>query len=116
MGYSRGKRWDENKIKSEILKVMTLLNIDRMPSSVEIRKVTNSTSLCNAINKRGGFNHWANIMTLGQSECETRVGLSGELKVKDKLEELGYKVEKMRPYDMFPLTDHCEVVCSLVRK
>ena len=28
----------------------------------------------------------------------------------------GYKVEKMRPYDMFPLTDHCEVVCSLVRK
>ena len=82
---------------------MTLLNIDRMPSSVEIRKVTNSTSLCNAINKRGGFNHWANIMTLGQSECETRVGLSGELKVKDKLEELGYKVEKMsikHPYDL----------------
>ena len=103
MGYSRGKRWDENKIKSEILKVMTLLNIDRIPSSVEIRKVTNSTSLCNAINKRGGFNHWANIMTLGQSECETRVGLSGELKVKDKLEELGYKVEKMsikHPYDL----------------
>ena len=28
----------------------------------------------------------------------------------------GYKVEKMRPYDMFPLTDHCEVVCRLVRK
>lgn len=28
----------------------------------------------------------------------------------------GYKVEKMRPYDMFPLTDHCEVVCSLVRR
>ena len=80
MGYSRGKRWDENKIKSEILKVMTLLNIDRMPSSVEIRKVTNSTSLCNAINKRGGFNHWANIMTLEQSECETRVGLSEEFK------------------------------------
>lgn len=28
----------------------------------------------------------------------------------------GYKVEKLQPVDMFPLTEHCEVVCLLSRK
>ena len=103
MGYSRGKRWSEEDIISEIYKVMKVLEIDRMPSSVEIERVMGNTSLSNIIAKRGGFNKWASKLHLNQSKCETRLGLYGEEMIKKFLENKGYIVEKMsvkHPYDL----------------
>ena len=31
------------------------------------------------------------------------------------LRKLGYKAERIQPFDMFPHTEHCEVICSLRR-
>lgn len=103
MGWSHGKKWSHEDIKSEVYKVMRSLNISRMPTSVECNKVTGNTRLSNAINRRGGFNWLANNMGLSQSKCETRLGRSTELKVKNLLEERGYTVKQMsikHPYDL----------------
>jgi len=45
MGYTHGTRWDNQKIESEIKKVMRCLGIDRMPSRSEIEQVTGNNSL-----------------------------------------------------------------------
>ncbi len=82
---------------------MAALNIDRMPTSVEIKKVTKNSCLINAIRRHGGFLYWSINIGVEQSECTTRTGLEGELKIKKFLERKGYKVEKMsvkHPYDL----------------
>ena len=103
MGYAFGTQWNDNLIKEEILKVMKVLNINRMPTSVEIERVTNNGKLTSAISRRGGYKCWAKKLNLSQSECETRIGLKEELYIKTFLESKGYKVEKMstrHPYDL----------------
>ncbi|MBN1058494.1 hypothetical protein FDB42_12065 [Clostridium botulinum] len=103
MGYTRGIKWTAEKIKTEIKEVMKTLNIDRMPTSVEIKKVTRNTSLINAIRRHGGYLFWAMQMNITQNECTTRTGLDGELLIKEILEYKGYSVEKMsvkHPYDL----------------
>jgi hypothetical protein len=82
---------------------MKALNIERMPSSVEIKKVTKDSRLSNAIRRHGGYLFWAMKMGTSQSECTTRTGLDGELLIKDILENKSYVVEKMsvkHPYDL----------------
>lgn len=103
MGYTTGEKWTHNKIKTEILNVMNCLNIDRMPTSVEIKKVTKNAKLTNAIRRHGGYLYWAMELGVEQSKCTTRIGLNGELFIKNLLENLNYKVEKMsvkHPYDL----------------
>lgn len=103
MGYAFGTKWSDELIKEEILKVMEALNINRMPSSDEIKLVTNNSKLTNAIRRHGGYLQWSARLRLDQSNCETRIGLNAEIKIKEILESKGYKVEKMRtrhPYDL----------------
>jgi len=103
LGYVFGIRWTNEKIKEEILNVMKVLNINRMPSSIEIKRVTGDSKLTNAIRRYGGYLYWATELGLSQSECETRTGFKGEIKIKEMLEHKGYLVEKMsvrHPYDL----------------
>lgn len=103
MGYTTGTQWTIDKIKAEILEVMKALNIERMPTSVEIKRVTKDSRLNNAIRRYGGYLFWSMKMGIQQSECTTRTGLEGELLIKDILEGKGYKVDKMsvkHPYDL----------------
>ena len=103
MGYAFGTKWSDELIKEEILKVMKALNINRMPSSDEIKLVTNNSKLTNAIRRHGGYLQWSARLRLHQSECETRTGLNSEIKIKEIHESKGYKVEKMttrHPYDL----------------
>ncbi|NFI56998.1 hypothetical protein FDA48_11700 [Clostridium botulinum] len=103
MGYVYGTQWTSELIKKEIIKVMNALDINRMPSSVEIKRITGNSKLINAIRRNNGFNYWASKLGLLQSKCETRTGFASEIKVKKILEDKGYKVEKMttkHPYDL----------------
>lgn len=103
MNHKNRKKWSMEDIRKEILEVMAALNIDRMPTSVEIKKVTKNSCLINAIRRHGGFLYWSLDIGVKQSKCTTRIGLEGELKIKELLENKGYKVEKMsvkHPYDL----------------
>lgn len=103
MGYTHGIKWTHDNIKKEIYKVMKTLNINRMPSTEEIKLVTNNSALTNAIRRHGGYLYWANELKLEQSNCNTRVGMDGEYAIKSILEGIGYRVEKMsvkHPYDL----------------
>jgi len=103
MGYSYGIEWNDEKVKEEIFRIMNVLEIDRMPSTVEMQRVTGNTTLANAIARRGGFNKWAKKLQLSLSKCETRIGEYGENLIKDFLQDQDYKVEKMsskHPYDL----------------
>lgn len=103
MGYTHGRKWSHEDIKSEIYKVMRCLEIDRMPSSVECNRVTGNSRLSSIIGHRGGFNWMAKHLGLSQSKCETRLGRNTEVKIKKFLESKGYDVKQMtikHPYDL----------------
>ncbi|RKI45785.1 hypothetical protein D7V67_15595 [Clostridium paraputrificum] len=103
MGYTHGIKWSHKDMVSEVYKVMDSLNIKRMPTKSECDLVTGDYGLSNVIRRRGGFNWLAHHLGLDQKDSETKFGLSGELKIKELLENKGYKVEKMsvkHPYDL----------------
>lgn len=103
MGYAKGRKWCYQDMCNEVYKVMETLDINRMPTASECNLVVGNTSLSNVIAKRGGFLWLADKLGLEQSKCESRLGLKGELMIKEILEQKGYKVEKMKnkhPYDL----------------
>lgn len=103
MGYVYGTRWTCEKIETELKKVQKALDIERMPTNNEMKMVTKNTKLSNAIRRNGGFLVWSIKIGANQSECETRLGFDGEMKIKSILENMGYKVDKMttkHPYDL----------------
>lgn len=98
-----GLKWTEEAIIREIELAVDLLKIERMPTSVELKRVFNDSKLINAIRRNGGFKFFADKLNLNQSNCETRIGLFGELHIKGILENKNYYVEKMsvkHPYDL----------------
>lgn len=103
MGYTTGIKWSYQMIKQELIKIMEALDINRMPTSVEIKLVTKDSKLINAIRRHGGFLYWANQLDIGQAPGTTRLGMIGEEKIKLTLESKGYIVDKMsikHPYDL----------------
>lgn len=103
MGYTIGIKWNYESIKEELIKVMDALDINRMPTSNEIKLVTKNSKLINAVRRYGGYLYWSNQLGLKQASGTTRLGMCGEEKVKALLESKGYKVEKMstkHPYDL----------------
>jgi len=55
--------WTENNIENSIFKAMSILNIQRMPTSKETR-ITNISGLDGAISDSGGYIYWANKLKL----------------------------------------------------
>lgn len=103
MGYVHGTQWTDQLISEEITKIRNTLNIDRMPSSSEIKLVTGKTALINAIRRRGGYNAWANKLKLDTKYSETKFGKRYERILSKYLTRKGYKAERMtvkHPYDL----------------
>lgn len=104
MGYNgKGKKWSDQAIINEIINVTKILNIKYMPSKSEMDLALGNSALSNAINKRGGFKVWANKVNLKMKSSDTKLGDEWEYKIKNVLEEMGYKVDKMstrHPYDL----------------
>ena len=103
MGYSHGEEWTELGIKDEIEKVMSCLNINRMPSNSECKMVTKSSALSSQISIRGGFKYWAERLGLQSKNSDSKTGWEYEEKAKKFLERAGYDVESAtvkHPYDL----------------
>lgn len=54
MGYTHGKKWNDEKIKQHVLKVIESNNLDRMPSQKECITYYGDCSLANAVARRYG--------------------------------------------------------------
>ncbi len=63
MGYTHGNVWNDELIKEKIYKVISILNIDYMPSSSEVRQ-TKISGLDGAITRTGGYIEWAKKLNL----------------------------------------------------
>lgn len=103
MGYTCGIKWTDDLIIEEIEKVKIALDIDRMPSSSEIKLITGRTALINAILRNGGYKTWADKLGLKTKESETKFGKRYEKSLNKYLTRKGYKVEQMtmkHPYDL----------------
>lgn len=103
MGHTHGTKWTSELIESEIKNVMKSLNINRMPSSHEIKIVTHNQGLINKISKTGGFYKWAQDLHLQIKGSETFTGKKYEKALMKNLEIQGWKVERMAvryPYDL----------------
>lgn len=103
MGYTHGTHWDDEKIKSEIYKVMNALNITRMPSKTEIELVTGKTSLVSIIGHKGGLYKYAKKLNLEVKRSETQTGKGFEVIAIDMIVNKGYEVKRMTtkyPFDL----------------
>lgn len=97
------KMWNEDKLQGELRALIDEMGINRMPSASEIKKKTGRDRLINAIDRNGGFRYWSNKLGLNMKSSDTLHGWIYEDMVQEKLESMGYTVERMRtryPYDM----------------
>lgn len=94
----------EDEINNGIKEVCEILNIDRMPTFQEIKATINRGKIITRlIKENGGYRYWADINNLSLKDCETNLGIDYEYYVIEKLNNLGYKTEKMstlHPFDI----------------
>ena len=103
MGYSHGKKWTQDSISKAVHDVMKALEIERMPSHKECTKVLGSSSLSNAIARRGGFYALAKELNLPIKKSETLLGKRMEALACEMLKSRGFNPVQMSvkfPYDI----------------
>lgn len=99
------KKWTDELIESELRKCIKTLQIDRMPTSIEIRALKRE-DLHNAISRSPlKYSGWSKKMNLGLKESETTKALRYELIAKREIESISnhLSVKKMttkHPYDL----------------
>lgn len=96
-------KWNDESIKEGILNVIQKLNLDRMPSRMEILKIHNDMSLHNAIVRSYSYYEWAEKLNLKIKYSETSLGVSYQNICMKQLKEKGYNVEPTTmkaPYDI----------------
>lgn len=111
-GYSR--KYTDEQVKEQILKVISELKLDRFPTRDEMNKFSGNSSLSGVVSKRGGFVKWSKIMNLPMKESETLTGYYGEDLLKEIIQEKGYKIERQTAnclYD-FIVNDYIRVDCK----
>lgn len=102
MGYTF-KKWTDNTIEREILKIANQFDPPKMPSRVEAEAMYGNGGLACAIGKHGGFDYWAKRLGLPQGYSETKIGVQVENDMSAVLKRLGYGVEltsTKHPYDL----------------
>ena len=103
MGYSHGRKWDDNAIADSIHEVIRLTGNNTLPTVKRLNEITGNTSLSNAICKHGGFKYWEKRLGLDKRYSETAFGHEYERKCISELIRLGYHCEHTStryPYDI----------------
>ncbi len=104
MGYAHGIKWTREKVKEYILEVVKFYNLNRMPSRNELNEYYKDCRLTSRISKeKGGYYLLAKELKLPMKKSDTNTGKTYEYKIKELLEKMNYKVDKMAqnyPYDL----------------
>lgn len=104
MGYSHGKKWDEQEIINAIKKVVEQHDMDTMPTHSELDEHYGSTSVSNAISKHGGSRYFAKLLGLQIKTSETKFGEVLEdycaLEIQQRLGLICDKTNSRYPYDI----------------
>ncbi len=107
IGSGENTKWTDERLRSDILKVVNYFSLDRMPTYTECLKYHQSKSLAHAIARNGGYKYWAKRLNLPIKESETSFGQKGEDIACEVLKSKGYCVENLStiaPYDL--IIDH----------
>lgn len=103
------RKWTDNTIEREIMKIANQFDPPKMPSLKESKEMYGGCGLSCAISKSGGFKYWAEKLGLPQEKSETKVGIEGEIYIAQLLKKMGYSSVEMtsvrHPYDL--LVDDC---------
>lgn len=97
-----GHIWTEERVKNEIIKCMSALNINRMPTANELRTLGRN-DLHIKISRTRKYSGWAKYLELERKTSETTTGQLYEEFVEEKLKKLGHSVVRMTtkyPYDL----------------
>lgn len=104
MGHSHGTKWTDEALKVAVCNMVTILELERMPSRSEMDEYFGNTSVTNKLAKSGGIYHHAKIWGLPIKNSETSFGLKYEKMVLENLRELGFSnvmlTSMKHPYDI----------------
>ena len=103
MGYTHGKKWNDELIEKSIFKVVNDAKLNAFPTHKQMDEVTGSKALSNAVSKHGGTNYWAEKLGLEIKPCESKFGEEFELKTMEYIKHMGYLCKKTPvryPYDI----------------
>lgn len=104
MGYSHGKKWNDERLEQEIKEVMQKAKIDSMPTHSIIASVNGNFALSNAIRRHGGTRYWADKLGLEIKSCESAFGYDYECECMNYLiSKFDYECELTKaryPYDI----------------
>ncbi|MEF2244001.1 hypothetical protein [Paenibacillus sp. IITD108] len=96
------KKWFDDVIESELLKCIDILQINRMPTSTELKSIGRN-DLHMAIQKSKKYSGWAERLNLKRKMSDTLFGQTGEELAAEHLEKSGFNVRRMptkHPYDL----------------
>lgn len=103
MGHTHGQLWTNELITESIMGVVNTLQINHMPTRVEIREFYGNDALTNRISKTFGYYGWAKRLGLQIKSNDTLKGKISERLAADILRDHGYEVLQMSqnyPYDL----------------
>jgi hypothetical protein len=95
-------KWTDELIKTELLKSINVLGLDRMPTAEELKGINRNDLHCK-ISRTKKYSGWAEELNLSLKSCTTRAGQKYEGVLLEVLKNQGYKVEAMttkHPYDL----------------
>lgn len=101
--FTQEKRMDSKEIVSSVKQIVNTLELDRMPSTSEIKTFEFGSRLHNSIVRSYGYREWANKLGLKLKKSETQLGNDYERVVISTLESKGYCTDKMttnHPFDL----------------
>lgn len=105
MGYTHGNKWSDDKVESEILRVIKELGIDHFPTHKEMKSVIGDKSLSCRISKTQGTVYWSEKLGIPIKYCKTNFGNKFELIAIDDIFEntmLSSSHTSMgHPYDIY---------------
>lgn len=104
MGYAHGTEWSEELIIEKINEVINGLELKTFPTKSQMKEYFGNNALADKLSRTGGIKFWANKLNLNTKDCESKIGESYEMLCIQKLEELGFDCEQMKPRYPYDLT------------
>jgi hypothetical protein len=96
-------KWTNELVKSELLKSIDLLNLNRMPTAEELKSIGRNDLHCK-VSRTKRYSGWANELGLELKSSATNTGNEYEKRMADFLFKKGYSLKltsNRHPYDLY---------------